>query len=106
MKDITPWRSHPSTEAETIRADYVHSADAHEVDLKDYFNVLIKHRRLLILVFSAVFVIGAYFSLTATSLYQASSILKIEPQNPSVTGVAEIVRLSESGPYDYHQTQF
>jgi polysaccharide biosynthesis transport protein len=108
MKDISPWRLHPTTEAEATRADYVHSADAHEVDLKDYFNVLIKHRRLLILVFLVVFVIGAYFSLTATALYQASSILKIEPQNPSVTGLGEMLRLHESGSpsYDYYQTQF
>ena len=107
MKDISPWHNRHPAGIEAVEAEHVHSADAHEVDLKDYFNVLIKHRRLLILGFLVVFVIGAYFSFTATPLYRASSILKIEPQNPSVTGVGEMLHLSEAGgPYDYYQTQF
>src|SRR5262249_52606545 len=37
----------------------------------------------------------------------ASAMLKIEPQNPSVTGVGEMLRLESGGPqYDYYQTQF
>jgi uncharacterized protein involved in exopolysaccharide biosynthesis len=80
-----------------MEAEYVHSANAEELGLREYLHVLIKHRELLIFVFLTVVIIGAYFSFTATALYQASSILKIEPQNPSVTGVGEILRLSESG---------
>jgi succinoglycan biosynthesis transport protein ExoP len=108
MKDISRWRNRYLTGPEPIEADYIHSADTDEVELKHYLNVLIKQRRLLIFVFLTVVIIGAYFSFTATPLYQASAILKIEPQNPSVTGVGEMLRLSESGGllYDYYQTQF
>lgn len=106
MKDISRWRNRPPADTEAIDREYLDFDHTEEIELRYYFNVLLKHRRLLVLVFFAVFVVGAYLSVTATPLYQASSILKIEPQNPSVTGVAEMVRLSESGPYDYYQTQF
>src|SRR5262249_11585957 len=54
----------------------------------------------------AALFIGAYFSFTATSLYKSTAIMKIEPQNPSVTGVGEIQRPSEGGANDYYQTQY
>src|SRR6266550_3358487 len=109
MKDISRSRNRYLTGPEPIEADYIHSTDTDEVELRHYFNVLIKRRRLLIWVFLTVVIIGAYFSLTATPLYKASATLKIEPQNPSVTGAGEMLRLSESGglsSYDYYQTQF
>src|SRR5262245_32117747 len=108
MREISPYRHPRLTENEPLEAEYVHSPHTQEVELKDYLNVVIKHRGLLILVFFTVVAIGAYFSITATRLYRASSILKIEPQNPSVTGVGEMLRLSEGGggqSYDYYQTQ-
>jgi polysaccharide biosynthesis transport protein len=107
MKEISVWRNRRVIETEPVKGKYAQSANGNEVELKDHLNVLIKHRRLLILVFLTVLAIGAYFSLTATRLYQASSMLKIEPQNPSVTGVGEMLRLESGGPaYDYYQTQF
>src|SRR5215510_9049256 len=112
MKDITPRHNYRLTGTDSIEAEYrpvdteYRSVDTEEVELRYYLDVLIKQRRLLIFVFSTVLIIGAYFSFTATPLYQASAILKIEPQNPSVTGVGEMLRLSESVDYDYYQTQF
>src|SRR5215813_12065347 len=113
MKDITPRHNYRLTGTDSIEAEYrpvdteYRSVDTEEVELRYYLDVLIKQRRLLIFVFSTVLIIGAYFSFTATRLYRASAILKIEPQNPSVTGVGEMLRLNDSGPsYDYYQTQF
>jgi succinoglycan biosynthesis transport protein ExoP len=107
MNEISRWRNRYATETESIEPQYVHSPATDHVDLRDYLKVLIKHRRLLILVFLTVLAIGAYFSFTTTRLYQASSMLKIEPQNPSVTGVGEMLPLESRGPsYDYYQTQF
>src|SRR5215510_11308953 len=113
MKDITPRHNYRLTGTDSIEAEYrpvdteYRSVDTDEVELRHYLNVLIKRRRLLILVFLIVVIIGAYFPFTATPLYQASAILKIEPQNPSVTGVGEMLRLESGGPqYDYYQTQF
>src|SRR5262249_27228127 len=114
MKDITPRHNYRLTGTDSIEAEYrpvdteYRSVDTEEVELRYYLDVLIKQRRLLIFVFSTVLIIGAYFSFTATRLYRASAILKIEPQNPSVTGVGEMLRLGESASpsYDYYQTQF
>jgi polysaccharide biosynthesis transport protein len=106
MKDISRWRNRYLTGPEPIEADYTHAADTDEVELRHYLTVLIKHRRLLIAAFLTVVIIGAYFSFTATRLYQASAILKIEPQNPSVTGVGDMLRLESGAQYDYYQTQF
>ena len=99
MKDISHRRNRYLTGPEPIEPDYAHSSDTDELELRYYLNVLIKRRRLLIFVFSTVLVIGAYFSFTATRLYRASSILKIEPQNPLVTGVGEMLKAeSVAGP--------
>jgi uncharacterized protein involved in exopolysaccharide biosynthesis len=108
MKDISRWSNNRYLPGpEPIQADYVRSEDTDEVELRHYLNVLIKQRRLLLFAFLSVFSIGAYFALTATRVYEASTILKIEPQNPSVTGVGEMLRLGDSGgQYDYYQTQF
>lgn len=107
MNDISRWRSRQLARPEPVEPEYARSVDTDEVELRYYLNVLIKNRRLLISVFIAVFVIGAYFTLTATRIYEASSVLKIEPQNPSVTGVGEMLRLGDGGnQYDYYQTQF
>ena len=53
-----------------------------------------------------MFAAGAYFALSATPLYTATATIKIEPQNPRVTGVGELQPLGLSGEYDYHKTQF
>jgi capsular exopolysaccharide synthesis family protein len=108
MKEISRWRNNRYLpEPEPIKAEHGASGETEEIDLRHYLNVLTKNYRFLLFVFSTVFVIGAYFTLTATPVYRASSILKIEPQNPSVTGVGEIFALGDlNGPYDYYQTQF
>src|SRR4026209_991327 len=99
MKEISRWNNGDVARPEPLESAYVRPADTDEVEIKYYLNVLIKNRRLLIAVFMTVFIIGAHFALTATSMYEASSMLKIEPQNPSVTGVEEMLRLNEAGPY-------
>jgi polysaccharide biosynthesis transport protein len=108
MKEISPWRNRHVIESEPVKGKYIsRAANGNEPELNDYLNILFKHRRFVIFVFLTVLAIGAYFSFTATRLYQASSMLKIEPQNPSVTGVGEMLRLESGVPlYDYYQTQF
>lgn len=107
MNALSGRRDRP-TGNDVIDADYYHSEPANELELRDYYSILIKRRRLFATVFLTVVAIGAYLSFTATSLYQATAILQIEPQNPSVTGIGDMVHLGESGnlSYDYYQTQF
>ena len=51
----------------------------------------------MILLFSVVFGVGVYFTLTSSPLYFASTTIKIEPQNPMVTGLVEMLP-TQAGP--------
>jgi succinoglycan biosynthesis transport protein ExoP len=88
-----------------VEPDY--TFDSEPQHFRDYWKIVVKRRRLVAAIFLLVLITGAYFSFTATRLYTATTTLKIEPQNPTVTGVGEILRLNDlGGQYDYHQTQF
>jgi len=107
MREISSRRVQPPVLLEPTEAEYVYPSAAEEVHLRDYWKIVVKRRSLVILVFLALVALGGYLSFTATPLYKSTSIIKIEPQNPTVTGVGEMVRLSEGGgQYDYYQTQF
>ena len=108
MREISSRRVQPPVLLEpTEEAQYVYPSAGEEVHLRDYWQIVVKRRWLIVFVCLALVAIVAYFSFTATPLYKSTSIIKIEPQNPTVTGVGEMVRLSEGGgQYDYYQTQF
>ncbi len=104
LSDRTGARPLLSARGEAERA---YSSVADEVHLRDYWNILVKRRRLLGLISLMVLMIGTYITVTATSMYTATAVLKIEPQNPSVTGLGEMLGLSAGGSkYDYYETQF
>jgi succinoglycan biosynthesis transport protein ExoP len=109
MQNILPPRTQRSAlPPSSTEADYVYAAPAEESHLRDYWGVVVKRRNLVILVFLVILGVGTYFALSATRLYTASATIKIEPQNPTVTGVTEMFpsQAGLGGPYDYHQTQF
>jgi capsular exopolysaccharide synthesis family protein len=106
VKDVSPWQIRRSGEPED--AEYIYPADRQTPHLQHYWSVLVKFRRLIILLFLIIFGIVAYINFSATPLYTASAMLQIEPQNPTVTGLAEILASKSEGSaqYDYYQTQF
>ncbi|MDZ4347396.1 MAG: polysaccharide biosynthesis tyrosine autokinase [Candidatus Binatia bacterium] len=107
MREISSRRIQPQALLEPTEAEYVYPSTAEETHLRDYWKIVVKRRWLIIFVFLALVALGGYFSFTATPLYKSTSIIKIEPQIPTVTGVGEMVRLSEGGgKYDYYETQF
>ncbi len=105
-KDVSPW--HIQRLGEVEDAEYVYAPENQSRHLRDYWNVLVKHRRLVGILFLAVFGTSMYVTFSATPLYTASAMLQIEPQNPTVTGLAEILSSKSEGStqYDYYQTQF
>src|SRR5262245_43921076 len=106
-REVSPW--HIDRVAEPIDAEFSsYGQQSQTRDLRDYWNVLVKRRRLVLALFLAVFGITAYINFTATPLYTSSAMIQIEPQNPAVTGIAEILssRPEGSTQYDYYQTQF
>ena len=105
MREISSGRIPSLLPPKEIEPEYVYTAATDNFHLRDYWGILVKRRRLVILVFAAFVAIGAYFSLTATPLYRSTAIIKIEPQNPTVTGV-EIYRIEGTGSFGYYETQF
>ena len=75
-----------------------------EVHLRDYWKIVVKRRGLIILVLLLFVFTGAYFTLTATKVYTATTLLKIEPITPNVTTVGELPKSTEG--FDYYETQF
>ena len=89
---------------------YYYADQSEETHLRHYWKILFKRIRPMAAVFIDVIIIGAIITLASPTLYTARSTLKIEPQNPSVTGVAGVGESLpgqyDIGPYDYYQTQF
>ena len=106
MRELSPWRmQHPPEEAE---AEYsYHPAESEGPHLRQYWKILLKHRRLIVPIFLVLFGLGAYLTFSATPLYTATATLKIEPQDPVVVQVQEMLATqAAASPYDYYQTQF
>jgi len=108
MKALPPTRFQNTLLPETAETDYAYgygyTSATNESDWRDYWKILVKRRRLFVVVFLLVVCLGSYFSFTATNLYTATSVVKIEPQNPTVTSVAPIN--ATDGSNDYYATQY
>jgi polysaccharide biosynthesis transport protein len=89
-------------------ASYYYADQLGQTHLRDYWKILLKRMRYMVAIFVGVVAIGMLYSFLSPTLYRARSTIKIEPQHPTVTGVAEMFpsQLESGGPYDYYQTQF
>ena len=105
MIDISPPREPRSLLPGSTEGEYVYTTATNEFDWRNYWNVIVKRRRLLLTVFLVILGLGAYFSLTGTRLYTATAVLKIDPQNPTVTTVQSVGNAAESS-LDYYPTQY
>ena len=103
---VSPRSSQPPAAPEE---DFYYSDPEQEKHLRDYWNILQKRMRYMVPIFFATVGLGLLFNLFSPTLYTAKSTLKIEPQNPTITGVGGVGEMHEgsgAGPYDYFQTQF
>src|SRR5919198_3269787 len=106
MRELSPWHTQRFPEEADAEYSY-HPAEPEDPHLRHYWKMLVKHRRLMVLIFLVVFGLGAYLTLSATPLYTASATLKIEPQDPVVLQLQELLATqAAASPYDYYQTQF
>ncbi|MET0501519.1 MAG: polysaccharide biosynthesis tyrosine autokinase, partial [Candidatus Binatia bacterium] len=88
---------------------YYYPEQGQDKHLRDYWNMLRKRIRTMALIFCGVLVLGLVFNFSSPTLYTAKSTLKIEPQNPSITGVGGVGEGRQEGgggPYDFYQTQY
>jgi hypothetical protein len=56
-----------------IQANFPYAAQPDEVHLAEYWNIIVKHRRVVIIVLMIGIGLGTYFPFSATKLYTASS---------------------------------
>ncbi len=99
-------RPTPPPPAPDEEMEYYYSDGEGTKHLRDYWQVLIKRQRYIVPIFLGTVALGFLLGLLSPTLYSARSTLKIEPQNPSFTGVAEGIPSMGPDRYDYYQTQF
>lgn len=76
-----------------------------EVNLRDYWRLLIKHRWIVITFLLVVVTTVAIYSLTMIPIYRATAQILIEKTNPNILSIQELVAMDPSGT-DFYQTQY
>jgi len=82
-----------------------YSQKQEQIDLRDYLRVILKRRWTIITVFAIILISVAIHTYTATPIYQATTRLIIEKENPNVVSIEEVMAVDSSGT-DYYQTQY
>ena len=82
-----------------------YSQQQEQIDLRDYLRVVLKRRWTIITVFAVILISVTIFTYTATPIYQATTRLVIEKENPNVVSIEEVMAVDSSGT-DYYQTQY
>ncbi|MCS6927344.1 MAG: Wzz/FepE/Etk N-terminal domain-containing protein, partial [Candidatus Binatia bacterium] len=106
MQHIPSWRSPHLLEGGAVAP--LPPPESQEFHLRDYWKMVRKRRRLVATVFLTVFALGAYITLSQTPLYTATATLKIDPQEPGVIQLQEVLATQSGGmvDFDYYETQF
>jgi polysaccharide biosynthesis transport protein len=77
-----------------------------ELTLLDYFEMLRRHKWIVIASFFAALGLGALYSFRATPMYRSSATILIERETPRVVEASEVVTLGSLQAYgDYYNTQ-
>lgn len=76
-----------------------------QLHFRDYLRILVKHRWIAIFLFLFIVVSVAVYDFSSTPIYEASTQLIIEKENPKVVSIQEVMAVDASGT-DYYQTQY
>jgi succinoglycan biosynthesis transport protein ExoP len=76
-----------------------------QINLRDYLYVIQKRRWTVITVFAVIVITVAILTFTATPIYEATTRLIIDKENPNVVSIQEVMSVDASGS-DYYQTQY
>lgn len=76
-----------------------------QIDLRDYFRVMLKRRWTIMAIFALVVLSVAVHTFTATPIYRATSRIIIEKENPNLVSIQEVMAVDATGS-DYYQTQY
>ena len=76
-----------------------------EIDLREYFRILIKRRWVIITLFMVTVLLAAVKTFTTTPIFQATAKIIIEKENPNLVSIEEVMAMDSTGT-DYYQTQY
>ena len=84
--------------------EYLNHEAKEEVHLRDYLNVILKRRWIVLIFLASVFVTTIILTFMMTPLYKATTIIKIDKESPNVLSFKG-VQIDSPGA-DYYQTQY
>ena len=76
-----------------------------KIDIRDYLRVIMKRRWTIITFFTVVVITVIIHTFTAAPIYEATTRLIIDKENPNVVSIQEVMAVDASGT-DYYQTQY
>jgi succinoglycan biosynthesis transport protein ExoP len=101
VRELPPRRHEYLPARGDTETELVYAPASEEPQLRDYWKMLAKRRRLILLVLLAVICLGILITALSPRLYTATVTLKIDSTVPSATGTAEVAGRID----DYYQTQ-
>jgi len=76
-----------------------------EINIRDYLRVIRKHKWTIITFLAIIVITVTISTFTATPIYEATTRLIIDKENPNVVSIQEVMAVDASGS-DYYQTQY
>ena len=76
-----------------------------KIDIREYLRVIMKRRWTIITFFAVVVITVIIHTFTAAPIYEATTRLIIDKENPNVVSIQEVMAVDASGT-DYYQTQY
>ena len=78
--------------------------ETEEIQLRDYLDVILRRKWLIMTVLTLVFLSTLIFTLTVTRIYEASAVVEVSQENPHVTSFQEVLG-SEIQAREFYETQ-
>ncbi|MBC2710755.1 MAG: polysaccharide biosynthesis tyrosine autokinase [Desulfosarcina sp.] len=78
--------------------------ETEEIQLKDYLDVIIRRKWLIVTVLTLVFLSTLIFTLAVTRIYEASAVIEVHQETPHVTTFQEVLG-SEIQAREFYETQ-
>ena len=91
----------PSTELRGAIPDW---EDGEEIHLRDYLDVIIRRKWLIICVLALSFITTLVFTLASTKIYKATTTIEVTQETPQVTKFEEVVA-AEVKAREFYETQ-
>jgi succinoglycan biosynthesis transport protein ExoP len=95
-------RNSPSADA--FQKPFYEWQATEEINLKDYLDIIMRRKWLIVTVLALVFLSTLIFTLTATRIYEASAVVEVSQETPHVTTFQEILG-SEIQTREFYETQ-